>query len=374
MRIISGCFFCSLLVCLSLKVCSQTKGNYSIIAYFAGGVSNLKSVKPKMVTHLIYSFCGLRGNRLYLRDILTVKRLVAMKKQNPKLKVLLALGGWGGCKTCSDVFAVEENRQEFALSVKRAHEKLGTDGIDLDWEYPAVEGFIGHKYHPRDKGTFTLLVQQLRKTMGSRYEITFAAGGFQEYLENSIDWIPVMKEVDRVHIMTYDLVNGFSKITGHHTALYSTPDLKESADNAVNYLLNLGIPSGKIVIGAAFYARVWQNVNAANNGLYQPALFRNTVSAQIVEAYYTPANGYRYFWDDLAKAPFLYHPSKRLFVTYDDNRSVELKTAYVMEKKLNGIMFWQIAHDKQRSSLLGTINEVFGSHASIIASSPLKQP
>ncbi|MEJ5960888.1 glycoside hydrolase family 18 protein [Pedobacter immunditicola] len=358
MRIISGWLVCFFLLCLSLRASSQNKGNYSIIAYYAGDVSNLKSIQPRKVTHIIYSFCGLRGNRLFLQDTLTVKRLVAMKKQNPQLKVLLALGGWGGCKTCSDVFAVEENRRAFASSVKRAHEKLGTDGLDLDWEYPAIEGFIGHKFHPRDKESFTLLVQQLRKTMGNHYEITFAAGGFQEYLEQSIDWIPVMKEVDRVHIMSYDLVNGYSPVTGHHTALYATPQLKESTDNAVNYLLNLGIPSEKIVIGAAFYARVWENVAAVNKGLYQPAVFKNTVPAKLLAKYYTPANGYHYYWDGVAQAPFLYHPAKKLFVTFDDNRSIKLKTTYVMDKKLNGIMFWQIAHDKKKNSLLGTINEV----------------
>jgi len=348
---------CFLFVLIGANVNSQAQTDYTVTGYFHGGASNVSKVRPKLISHIIYSFCGLRGNRLYLRDTLTVRRLVALKKQNPRLKVLLSLGGWGGCKTCSDLFTSAENREAFALSVKRANEKLGTDGIDLDWEYPAVEGYPGHKFVPEDKNTFTLLVQQLRKTLGNRYEISFAAGGFQEFLEKSIDWVPVMKEVDRVNIMTYDLVNGYSTVTGHHTALYSTPYLKESADNAVTYLLNQGVSANKIVIGAAFYARVWQNVDSLNNGLYQAAVFRNTVGARTVAAYYTPANGYKYFWDDTAKAPFLYHPQKKLFVTYDDNRSVRLKTEYVVAKKLNGIMFWQIAHDKTQGSFLDTINE-----------------
>lgn len=201
---------CFLFILIVANVNSQTQTDYTVIGYFHGGASNVSKVRPKLITHIIYSFCVLRGNKLYLRDTLTVRRLVALKKQNPKLKVLLSLGGWGGCKSCSDLFTSAENREAFALSVKHANEKLGTDGIDLDWEYPAVEGYPGHKFVPEDKNTFTLLVQQLRKTLGSRYEISFAAGGFQEFLEKSIDWIPVMKEVDRVNIMTYDLVNGYS--------------------------------------------------------------------------------------------------------------------------------------------------------------------
>ncbi|WP_202913758.1 glycoside hydrolase family 18 protein [Pararcticibacter amylolyticus] len=347
-------FFCLPLLCVFGQSVRQ---RHTIIAYFAGGPSKVVTVKPQMLTHLIYAFCGLKGNKLYLRDSVTVRKLVALKKQNPQLKVLLMLGGWGGCESCSDLFRSQVNREAFAVSVKRACEKLGTDGIDLDWEYPAVEGYPGHKYSPDDKDTFTLLVQQLRKTLGTKYEISFAAGGFQEYLEKSIDWKPVMKEVDRVNIMSYDLVNGYSKVTGHHTALYSTPQLKESVDNAVTYMLDQGVPANKIVIGAAFYARVWQNVPPANNGLYQPATFRNTVAITGVSSYYTQANGYIYYWDDTAKAPFLYHPAKKLFVTFDNNESVRLKTRYMIDKGLNGIMFWQIAHDKTKESLLGTIND-----------------
>ncbi|WP_374163232.1 glycoside hydrolase family 18 protein [Arcticibacter sp. MXS-1] len=341
---------------------AQPQKAFNVIAYFAGGPSKVSTIRPKMLTHVIYSFCGLKGNKLYLRDTVTVRRLVALKKQNPQLKVLLMLGGWGGCETCSDLFRSAVNREAFALSVKKACEKLKVDGLDLDWEYPVVEGYPGHKYSPDDRHTFTLLVQQLRKTLGWQYEVSFAAGGFQEYLEKSIDWPVVMKEVDRVNIMSYDLVNGYSKVTGHHTPLYSTPQLKESVDNAVSYLLAQGVPAGKIAIGAAFYARVWQNVSPANNGLYQAAIFRNTVAISSVDSWYTAVNGYQYFWDDIAKAPFLYNATKKLFVTFDNNESIRAKTNYMMNKNLNGIMFWQIAHDKKKESLLGTIDEVIKGH------------
>ncbi|WP_207426205.1 glycoside hydrolase family 18 protein [Pedobacter sp. SYSU D00535] len=357
--------FLKLILLLSLAFAAfvpsaSAQSQYNVIAYFLGGSSKVSSIDPTKLTHIIHSFEGIRGNKFVVSDSITVRRLVALKKKNPKLKVLLAFAGWGGCKTCSDVFQSAANREAFAKSVKSTCERLGADGIDLDWEYPAVEGFIGHKYAPEDKNTFTLLVQQLRKTLGSKYEISFAAGAFTEYLEKSIDWAPVMREVDRVNLMTYDLVNGYSRVTGHHTPLYSTGENKESVNNAVEFLLRQGVPANKIVIGAAFYARTWQNVPDRNNGLYQPGTFRNTVAIKNFISVYTPANGFRALWDDTAQAPFLYSPSRKLFVTFDDNRSVKLKTEYMMERKLNGIMFWQILHDKSSGSLLGTIVNTIG--------------
>lgn len=332
---------------------------YAVIGYYAGNASQVSRIKAKQLSHIIYSFCGLRGNKLYLGDTLTVKRLTALKKQNPKLKIQLALGGWGGCKTCSQVFSSEKGRIEFALSVRRACERLKTDGIDLDWEYPAVKGYPGHLYQAVDKENFTALVLQLRQTLGSKYEISFAAGAFTEYLENSIDWPAVMKAVDRVNLMTYDLVNGYSPVTGHHTALYSTPSQVESTDHAVNFLLCQGVPASKIVIGAAFYARVWQDAGNINNGLHQPARPKATVGISIVDASCSEKQGFKHLWDDMAQAPYRYHPGKKIFVTFDDQRSVKLKTQYVVDKKLGGMMFWQIRLDRTREPLTEVITQVF---------------
>ena len=54
--------------------------------------------------------------------------------------------------------------------------------------------------------------------------------------------------VDKINLMTYDLVNGNSAITGHHTPLYSTPEQMNSTDNAVRYLDLIGVPKSKIII------------------------------------------------------------------------------------------------------------------------------
>ena len=115
------------------------------------------------------------------------------------------------------------SRQEFARSVKELNDYFNTNGIDLDWEYPVIEGYPGHPFQPGDKQHFTALVSALRAQLGSTNEISFAAGGFEKYLEQSIDWKAVAPMVDKINLMTYDLVNGNGTITGHHTPLYSTP-------------------------------------------------------------------------------------------------------------------------------------------------------
>src|SRR4030095_12293109 len=208
---------------LSTNLSAQSQQNkISVIAYYAGDAKSIDPNSVKKLTHIIFSFCHLKGTQLTVDnndDAETIKHLVSLKKLNPSLKVILSLGGWGGCKTCSEVFLADTGRKEFAQSVKYLCEEYKADGIDIDWEYPAIEGYPDHPYRPEDKHNFTSLMRALRQTLGDKYEISFAAGGFTKYLAASIEWKAVMPFVDRVNIMSYDLINGFSRVTGHHTPL-----------------------------------------------------------------------------------------------------------------------------------------------------------
>lgn len=330
-----------------------------VIAYYAGDPYAMDSFPVEKLTQIIFSFCHLKGNRLNVsnaHDTTTIRNLVQQKKRNSGLKVLLSLGGWGGCFTCSAVFSTPEGRKEFAQSVEEVNDYFHTDGIDLDWEYPAIQGQPGHPFSAADKFNFTALLRELRKTLGKKMEISFAAGGFSSYLERSVEWEKIMPLVNRVNLMTYDLVHGYSTVTGHHSALFSTPGQKESTDNAVNYLLSIGVPSGKLVIGAAFYARVFEGVENVNIGLYQPGKFRNGVSFRNFETAFSPQKGFLYFRDTIAAAPFLYNKTEKLFVTFDDSISIEQKTHYVFSRRLNGIMFWQLMDDKRINGLLDVID------------------
>jgi chitinase len=356
-------FFYGFLLTALMLACTvrPQKNEFKIIAYYAGGPERVNDLPAEKLTHVIYSFCHLKGNRLSVnnqRDSTTISALAALKNRNPKLKIILSLGGWSGCETCSDVFSDVVRRQEFAQSVLALNQSFHTDGIDLDWEYPAIEGYPGHPYKPEDKQNFTALVQQLRTTLGKTYEISFAAGGFQKFLDQSVDWAAVMKEVDRVNLMSYDLINGYSLETGHHTALFSTPSQKESTDNAVQYMAKIGVPRNKIVIGAAFYSRIWENVPAASNGLYQPGKFKTAIDFRNFGNELSEKNGYQFYWDDKAQAPYAYHAGQKLFATFDDARSLARKSKYVIDENLDGIMFWEISHDTDDGVLVNTIYDV----------------
>jgi chitinase len=66
-------------------------------------------------------------------------------------------------------------------------------------------------------------------------------------------------------------------------------------------------------------------------------------------------SGFTRYWDSTASAPYLYSPEKKVFVSYEDPESLSLKSKYVLDHKLRGIMFWDYAGDSN-GALLDTID------------------
>jgi chitinase len=342
------------------KVPTKEKNTpFRVVAYFRGDIKEVEKYDYNKITHLIYCFMYLQGNKLGFKNEdseNTLKACLALKKKYPHLKVMVALGGWGGCETCSDVFSSEQGRQEFATSVKEILVKYKADGIDIDWESPVLGGFKDHKATPADKQNFTSLIIKLRKTLLKNHEICFDANSFKEFIDQAIEWNKVMPHVDFVNLMTYGLPADKRGHTGHHTALYSSPCQQESIDKAIMYFDSLKVPLNKLVIGAAFYSFVVKEVDSMNYGLGQRGKFKANVNYNTLIEDYTKEKGYSYHRDSIANAPFLYNAELKEFVTFDDKLSVAAKTSYALNKKLGGIMFWRLNGDTYFDGLLDVID------------------
>ena len=341
-------------------LCAQSPDGYKIIAYYTGNGETIKQYPVEKLTHIIYSFLKLQNDTLTFQNEeqrRSLQQLVQLKNNYPQLKIMVSIGGWGGCAPCSDLFSSAAHRSTFAKTTVALFKQYNIDGIDLDWEYPAIEGHPGHKYAQADKENFTALVKSLREEMGNKYLLTFAAGGFINYLEQSIDWKKVVPLVDFINLMTYDLVGGYSTVTGHHTPLAGYKPGQESTEKCVNWLLRKNIPPDKLIIGAAFYARVWENVSDSNHGLYQSGKFKQGVAYKNFVDYFSDSSGFTYHWDKKAKAPFQYNQQNKLFATFDDKRSIGEKSKFIRWKKLGGIMFWELGEDLPVNGLVDEIHK-----------------
>lgn len=304
------------------------------------------------LTHLLVAFAHVREDAIYTAHLRNLDRLGQLKRDHPELQLLLSVGGWGA-GGFSEAAATESGRQRMAESALRALTDYPFDGIDLDWEYPCYSE-AGIASSPEDKTNFTLLLKTLREALdrkgerdGRRYLLSIAAGADQYYVDGT-EMDRVQAYLDFVQLMTYDMRGGFQTLTGHHTNLYTgTGDLfRISVDASVRMFANAGVPREKIVIGAAFYSRMWREVPNVRNGLYQMAAGAGGYGPDYtaLAAEYIGKNGFTRHWDDEAKAPYLFDGSR--FISYDDEESIRCKCEYMLGSGLAGIMFWEYGCDR----------------------------
>lgn len=89
-----------------------------------------------LCTTVIYSFADMSGGLL---SGVWGNPLASLKQTNPKLKILVAVGGWNfGLTRMTEMIATEASRQRFADNAVSFLRNSGFDGLDLDFEYPGT--------------------------------------------------------------------------------------------------------------------------------------------------------------------------------------------------------------------------------------------
>jgi len=367
-----------LLLALSLGLLSSTahakKDKYVITAYVfpRNMVLTSDQVAAKKLTRINFAFANIDQGRIVEgdpSDAANLAMLVGLKKENPDLTVLVSVGGWLWSGRFSDAALTPASRAKFIDSVADFITRHNLDGLDIDWEYPAMAGAAGNVFRPEDKQNYTLLLKELRerfkkiqKPLHRHLYITIAAGASAKFLEHT-EMDKVQKYVDTVNLMAYDYYEpGDDKITGNHAPLFVDPaDPKGiSAEKSVKEFEAAGVPANKIVLGVPFYGHVWGHVSATNNGLFQPGdPVPNAYSTYSKLTQDMTSQGFTRYWDAKASVPYLYNPQKQIFVSYEDPESLALKCKYVIDHHLAGMMFWEYGSDPS-GKLLDAIDRGLG--------------
>jgi GH18 family chitinase len=309
-------------ICCAYSVFAGKKTEPVVVAYVTSWTKVVPD--PTVMTHINYAFGhvndqfnGVRiDNEQRLRDI------VALKKQQPKLLVMLSIGGWGSGRF-SEMAASDENRKAFVRDCRRVCNELGLDGIDIDWEYPTQKS-AGISASPQDTENFTLLMRDLRQALGSKLWLTLASVGSAQY----IDFRSCVQYLDMVNVMAYDMGNA----PNHHSALYRSKIVGWlCASECVQAHRKAGVPDDKIVLGMPFYGR-------GKSGVYMKYRDRDKQTLKEV-------------WHNASKASYLIDENSELAIGFESPRSIAMKCAYLKEQGLRGAMYWEYADDNEQGDL-----------------------
>ena len=360
-RILRACF--ALIALLSFVApavfAADAKAKPQVIAYVfkRDVVIQPGEIAAQKLTRINYAFALIRDGAIvngFANDDQNLAALVALKRENPALQLLISVGGWLGSGQFSDMALTKQSRRTFIDSAVKYIERNQLDGLDIDWEYPGESG-AGNRFRPEDTRNYTLLCRELRRRFNKEAKrlhrpllLSVAAGALTDFLEHT-EMGEVQKYLDTVNLMAYDYYEpGENGTTGNHAPLFTDPTDPRaiSADRSVREFEQAGVPAAKIVLGVPFYGHVWGEVDGVNHGLFRAGKVVPNAFAQYSNIQSTMINhGFTRYWDSTASVPYLYSPEKKMFVSYEDPESLALKCKYVLEHKLGGMMFWDYSGD-----------------------------
>ncbi len=322
-----------------------------VFAYIYSGMAAFKQFSDKTmetVNVMNYGFARvLETGNVSIGELLKLSEVLQVRKKG--IRVVMCFGGYGEAGiNFSNCASTEAGRIKLAKSIVDAVVLYHFDGVDIDWEYP---GFKTGRDVATDRVNYTLLMKEIHqrlKAVNSDYLLTAALPGGSSGSHSRYELDKLGDYLDYIHLMTYDLNSG-GRAT-HHTAFDSsayTPYgcVKES----VQAYIASGFPKEKLVVGIAFYGKIYMANNTISLGTsaYNPE--KDTITyTEIKRKYLNNAatdDGIYLGWDASAQAPYIISRSENIFITYDNVRSVTLKTDYAKANGLGGVMYWDHGSD-----------------------------
>ena len=268
---------------------------FAVIGYLPD--YRMNSITPDSlqgVTDLIYfGFVPAKNGRL---DAVPVPRDVLLKlhsiKQKYPCRILLSVGGWDRSQNFGELTAAASTRRMFIDDLVQYCRQNGFQGIDYDWEHPKMGIELSN---------YIKLLKETREACRPHGMIvTVAQAAWQDLGKEAY------QIVDRVHLMAYD--HEFPQATYAKT----TKDIER--------VLGWGCPPGKLAMGIPFYGR---------NKQRQARTYAEILSAQQIDPARDLTGGY----------------------AYNGQTTVKRKVQYAAEKKLAGVMIWELGQDSNRTEL-----------------------
>ncbi|RBA10631.1 hypothetical protein FPRO05_05220 [Fusarium proliferatum] len=181
-------------------------------------------------------------------------------------KVMVAIGGWGDTQGFEEAAKNETTRKRWARQVAAMVTATGADGIDIDWEYPGGNR-DDYKQIPNSQreweiNAFVSLLQELRAAIGPERLLSAAVPGKEvDLMAFTPTTMPkIMKEVDFLNIMTYDLMNRRDVVTKHHSGV------SDSQDSIQRYI-DRGASPGQLNLGFGYYVKWFMTQECSQEGL-----------------------------------------------------------------------------------------------------------
>ncbi|UJR30603.1 hypothetical protein I4U23_018128 [Adineta vaga] len=326
-----------------------------------------ENIDPFLCTHIIYAFANIDNQTLLItkvedNDEDLYRRINALKTLNPKLKTVLAVGGWNmKSYAFSTMVHNHEKRRNFIFDTINFLRKHNFDGLEVDWEYPGIRGG-----QTNDKYYLTLFLQEFKDaaiaqaivTGQLRLILAAAVAANQEVVVNAYEIGKIAKILDFINIMTYDFHGAWQNYTGVNAPLYRRYDELDrdgslNQDFGITIWLENGAPAHKLVLGVPLFARSFLLARSDQTDIHSPTVGNGSAGL------FTRIPGFLSYFEvcllqtdskwqkrtvtDGSESEYMFRD--REWVSYESVDNIRKRAAYVVAKNLGGMFVWSLDMD-----------------------------
>ncbi len=223
---------------------------------------------------------------------------------------------------------------------------------------------------------YPLLLAELRAALGSRKVLSAAVPGLRrDMLAFTRETVPrIMRHLDFLNVMTYDLMNRRDNVTKHHTSI-------QQSLAALDAYVDSGVAPQSLNLGLAFYTKYFrtehQDCADSPSALGCPTLlledpstgtdlgrtggfsWHDSVPMDVADSFtraldrgtYDDQEGAYYFWDE----------EEDLWWTFDTPDAIDRKMSSVLSKtRVGGFFAWGLGEDAPMFEHLRALNDAIG--------------
>ncbi|KAL1421432.1 hypothetical protein MTO96_004125 [Rhipicephalus appendiculatus] len=327
---------------------------------------SIDDVPGHLCSHVNLAYIELSNTKHTLQEDPTIKfaHLAQLKKKFPRLMTFISIGGdRRQTEVISAMASMEVRRKAFINDTVKLLVDHKLDGLDISWLFPDQGG------RTEDKANFVRTFEGQKATVFYWIALSKTSNHrnsrctFRRYL----DWM---------NVIGYDLRGNKNGRTDVHSPLHPRSiDGSDTAylnvENGLQALLDRGASKRKLVLGVAFYGRVYRLANPKASRLHDSInLLSDPDSGEFlksheIHAYFEIcrniifANWNRSF-DSQGMCP--YATNGKDWVGYEDEQSISKKVEFVRKEGYAGIAVLSLDMDDfrgecgTRNILLQTIN------------------
>ncbi len=327
-------------ICLFINSCTNDCDNHfegkpfnkEIIAFYPSWRMNklpIKSIPWQHLTRIIYAFAApLENGSLETKQLKNSELLVKTAHKNG-VEVYFAIGGGGGKSAHFPTIAIDPiKRKKFVKEIVKYTNLHCFDGVDIDWEYLSYGKSTNIK-QTEQEGLIALLselrvaLKPTKKTIS--IDVYGSIWGGRFFLDRVVD------HVDQVHIMAYDFSGKWSDPKPHSSIEQAFGTNRKNGPSGIYYWLNKRKwARDKLFLGVPFYGRDFNHPKV--KGVPYREIVKHNPDAVNLDRY-----------ND---------------IFYNGQKTMRHKAELVIQKKLPGVMIWELTQDaKDDNSLLKVLSE-----------------